>query len=187
MRVLLRRGTTEDESVDVLILRLLHILAGAFWVGAVFTTVAFLQPTALAVGPAAGPFQAHLVRNRRFALTVLASAAVTVAAGLWLLWISTNGLDPAIALHESHLGFTLGGVVAILTFALGASFVYPRTVRVAGIVAGMLAEGRPPTADEQARLGTMRRQLTKAGWVVVVGLTISVAAMATARYWPVVL
>jgi hypothetical protein len=172
--------------MDVLILRLIHIGAGAFWVGAVFTTFVFLQPTALALGPSAAPFQAHLIRDRRFALVVLLSAAVTVVAGLWLLWITTDGLDLSIALDGSRLGFTVGGVAGILTFAVGASFVYPRTVRVARIVAGVLAEGRPPTAEEQASLATLRGQLGRAGWVVIAGLTVAVAAMATARYWPIV-
>jgi len=173
--------------VDVLILRLIHIGAGAFWVGAVFTTVFFLQPTALAVGPDAGRFQAHLIRRRRFALVVLSAAATTVIAGIWLLWIATDGLDPELALATSQLGFTLGGLVAIATFAFGALYVYPRTVRVAAIVAGFLAESRPPTSDEQALLGRLRGDLTRAGWVVLSGLAIAVAAMATARYWDLVL
>jgi hypothetical protein len=173
--------------MDVLILRLIHIGAGTFWVGAVFTTAYFLQPTATALGPSAGPFQAHLIRNRRFALAVLTSAAITVAAGIWLLWITTNGLDPGVALDPSRLGFTVGGVAGILTFVFGASYVYPRTVRVAGIVAGVLAESRPPTPDEQAMLAELRGQLTRAGWVVVTGLAIAVAAMATGRYWELVL
>jgi hypothetical protein len=173
--------------MDVLILRLIHITAGAFWVGAVFTTVLFIQPTAMALGPAAAPFQAHLIRDRRFALAVLTSAAVTVAAGIWLLWITTDGLDVAIALEPAHLGFTVGGGVAILTFVLGASYVYPRTVRLARIVAGFLAEGRPPSPEEQAQLATMRGQLVRVGWLVLAGLAIATVAMATARYWPLVL
>ena len=173
--------------MDVLILRLIHITAGAFWVGAVFTSIMFLQPTAMALGPGAGPFQAYLIRDRRFALAIITSAALTVAAGVWLLWISTDGFDPDLALDPSRLGFTLGGAVAILTFALGALYVYPRTVRVAGIVAGALAESRPPTPDEQAQLAAMRGQLTRAGWIVATGLAIAVIAMATARYWPIVL
>jgi hypothetical protein len=173
--------------MDVLILRLIHITAGAFWVGAVFTTVLFLQPTAVAIGPGAGPFQAHLVRNRRYALAVVVSAALTVGAGIWLLWISTDGLNPDLALDPSRLGFTIGGVVAIITFAFGASYVYPRTVRIAGIVAGALTDGRPPTPDEQARLMAMRGQLARAGWWVLAGLAIAVVAMATARYWPLIL
>ena len=34
--------------MDVLVLRLIHIGAGAFWVGAVFTFFLFVQPAAIA-------------------------------------------------------------------------------------------------------------------------------------------
>ena len=36
--------------MDVLVLRLIHIGAGAFWVGAVFTFFLFVQPAAIARG-----------------------------------------------------------------------------------------------------------------------------------------
>ena len=173
--------------MDVLILRLIHIVAGAFWVGAVFSTVLFLQPTAAAVGPSAGPFQVHLVRSRRFPDVIILSAIVTVLAGIWLLWITTNGLDWSLALDESRLGFTIGGIAGILTLAFGGSYVYPRTKRVANVVAGIMAAARPPTAEEQAQLGALRTQLTTAGWWVIAGLAIAVICMATARYWSLVL
>ena len=48
----------------LVVLRIVHILAGVFWVGAVFTTILFLQPTARDVGPAAGPFMAHLAGKK---------------------------------------------------------------------------------------------------------------------------
>ena len=42
--------------MDILLLRLIHIGAGAFWVGAVFTFFCFVQPAAVAVGPEATKF-----------------------------------------------------------------------------------------------------------------------------------
>ncbi len=173
--------------MDILILRLIHIAAGAFWVGAVFTNAFFLQPTAMALGPDAGRFQYHLGRHRHFSRVILASAATTVAAGIVLLWITTNGLDPDVAFRSSRLGFTVGGVAAILTFAFGSTYVYPRTERVIGIMTGAMSESRGPNPDEQAGLGRLRGELIRAGWIVVVGLGIAVASMATARYWPAVL
>lgn len=50
-----------------------------------------------------------------------------------------------------------------------------------------MAESRGPNPEEQAQLGRLRAQLLQAGWVTVVGLGVAVAAMATARYWGVVL
>ena len=55
----------------LVVLRIVHILAGVFWVGAVVTTILFLQPTARDVGPAAGPFMAHLAGKRHFVDWVL--------------------------------------------------------------------------------------------------------------------
>lgn len=173
--------------MDVLILRLIHIVAGSFWVGAVFTNAFFLLPTAVALGPEAAKFQYHLGRQRHFSRVILASAATTVLAGIWLLWITTDGLDPDLMFRTPNLGFTVGGVAAILTFALGSTYVYPRTERVIRIMSGAMSEGRGPSPDEQARLGRLRGELVRAGWVVVVGLSISIASMATARYWSVVL
>ena len=50
-----------------------------------------------------------------------------------------------------------------------------------------MAESRGPLPDEQAQLGRLRRELLTAGWVTVAGLALAVAAMATGRYWGVVL
>ena len=173
--------------MDILILRLIHIGVGAFWVGAVFTNVLFLQPTAAALGPEGGRFSFHLARHRRFSTVILLSAATTIVAGVWLLWISTDGLDPDRLFDISRLGFTVGGIVAILTFALGSLYIYPRTERVVRIMSTVMAESRGPSPDEQGHLGRLRGELLRAGWVTVTGLGIATAAMATARYWGVVL
>ncbi len=169
--------------MDILILRLIHIGVGAFWVGAVFTNVLFLQPTAIALGPEGGRFSYHLARHRRFSRIILVAAAITILAGIWLLWLSTNGLDPEQLFGPSRVGFTFGGIAAILTFAVGSLYVYPRTERVVRIMDTVMAESRAPAPEEQKELVGIRGELIRAGWVTVVGLGLATAAMATARYW----
>lgn len=173
--------------MDVLVLRLIHIGAGAFWVGAVFTFFLFVQPGAVAVGPEATKFTFELIHHRRLPVVILGAAAVTVLAGIWLLVITSNGLDPDLLFDASRLGYTVGGVVAILTFALGALYVFPRTRIVERTLGVLLAERRPPTPDEQQTLATTARESRRAGWVVLIGLAVAVAAMATARLWGLVL
>ena len=65
----------------MVVLRIVHILAGVFWVGAAFTTILFLQPTAREIGPAAGPFMAHLAGKKRLVDWVLRAAGLTVLGG----------------------------------------------------------------------------------------------------------
>lgn len=173
--------------MDILVLRLIHIALGTFWVGAVFTNVLFLAPAATALGPDGGRFQFQLLRHQRFATMILASAAASVLAGVVLLWTTTNGLDPELALAPSRLGFTVGGVIGILTFAFGSIYVYPRTRRIVATMAAVMAAGGPPSAEEQAELGRLRGELLRAGWATVIGLGVTVVAMATARLWGVLL
>lgn len=183
----LEAGVHAEGAVDVLVLRLIHIGAGAFWVGAVFTFFLFVQPAAMAIGPEATKFTYQLIHHRRLPVVILAAAVTTVLAGTWLLVISANGLDPARLFDESRLGFTIGGIAAILTLGIGGLYVFPRTKIVERTIGALLAEGRPPTPEEQQTLARASGESRRAGWLVIAGLTIAVIAMATARLWGLVL
>jgi hypothetical protein len=173
--------------MDILVLRLIHIGAGAFWVGAVFTFFLFVQPAAMAIGPDGARFTYQLIHHRRLPAIILSSAVVTVLAGIWLLVITSNGLDPDLLFDESRLGYTVGGLAAILTLGIGGLYVYPRTKVVERTMGGMLADGRPPTPEEQGTLARAGGESRRAGWLVLAGLVIAVASMATARVWGLVL
>jgi hypothetical protein len=176
-----------EEAMDVLVLRLIHIGAGAFWVGAVFTFFLFVQPAAVAIGPEGAKFTYQLIHHRRLPAVILSFAVITVLAGIWLLVITSNGLDPDVLFDEARVGYAVGGVAAILTLGVGGLYVYPRTKTVERTIGRVLAETRPPTPEEQGLLARTAAESRRAGWVVLAGLTIAVAAMATARLWPLFL
>jgi uncharacterized membrane protein len=173
--------------MDVLILRLIHIGAGVFWVGAVYMFFTLIQPTAAALGPDSQRFMYHLIHERHVSLVILLSAAITVVAGLLLLWLGSDGFQLDLLVGTSRLGFTIGGVAAILAFAVGGLYAYPRTRAVERILGSAIAEGRPPSDEDRATLGRIGQESRTAGIVVMVALGVAVITMATARYWPVVL
>ena len=49
----------------ITLLRVLHIVGGAFWVGTAVFIAAFLGPSLRAAGPAAGPIMSYLTQVRR--------------------------------------------------------------------------------------------------------------------------
>jgi hypothetical protein len=173
--------------MDFVVLRLIHVLGGAFWLGAAVTLFVFLQPTARATAPEGQRFMLHLLRNRRFSEVVLGVALLTGAAGAILFWRDTNGLDLQLMLQPEHLGFTVGGVSGGIAL-LGFVFVgYPAGRRLIAIGSRLEAERRPPDEDEQRILATAQHLLNRTGVTVLVFLVVAAAAMATARYWPLVL
>jgi hypothetical protein len=106
-----------------------------------------------------------------------------VLAGIWLLWLTTDGLRLDLALDVSRLGYTIGGIAAILTLAVGAGYVFPRTLVVERVLGASIAAGRPPSDEERAQLMKAGAESRAAGRLVVVGLAIAILCMATARYW----
>ena len=81
------------------------------------------------------------------------------------------------------MGYTVGGVVAILTFGVGALYVFPRTRRVERTIGPLVADKRPPTPEEQLTLARAGGEARRAGWLVIIGLAVAVISMATARHW----
>ena len=88
--------------MDWIVLRLVHVVSGAFWFGAVFTNFLFVQPAVLGLGPDGQRVMVHVLRDRRFLDVVLGSAVLTAIAGAILFWRDSNGLD---------VGFILGAGV----------------------------------------------------------------------------
>lgn len=173
--------------MDVLILRLIHILSGAFWLGAAFTMFLFLQPTARATAPEGQRFMLHLLRNRRFSEVVLAAAAMTVGAGAILFWRGSNGLQLTWITQSPGLGLTVGSVAALVAFLLFASIAYPSGRRLVDVGNRLEVERRPPTEDEMRVLADAQRVLRRVGVANLVLLATAAAAMSTARYWSLVL
>lgn len=173
--------------MDFVILRLVHILAGAFWLGAAVTMFMFLQPTAQATAPEGQRFMLHLLRNRRFSEVVLSAALLTGGAGAILFWRDSGGLQLAFVTQPQGLGFTIGGVAGGLALLLFVFVGYPAGRRMVAIGGRLEVERRPPSHDEQRVLARVQAVLTRVGATVLVLLVLAAAAMATARSWSLVL
>jgi uncharacterized membrane protein len=177
------RTGEEVEAMDtyMVVLRIVHILAGVFWVGAGFTTILFLQPTAREVGPAAGPFMAHLAGKKKLVDRVLWAAGLTIVAGVLMYWRVTDGLDPDLIGTAYGISLTIGAACAIVAFALGLTIVRPTIMETLAIGREAAASGGP-TPEQGARLQALSERSKQVGRVIVPLLVVAVAGMAAARY-----
>jgi hypothetical protein len=166
----------------MVVLRIVHVLAGVFWVGAAFTTILFLQPTAREVGPAAGPFMAHLAGKKRLIDWVLRAAGLTILAGLLMYWRVSGGLDGDWIISAQGLALTIGALCGIGAFSLGLSVVRPSIMATLAIGAEVAASGGPPTPEQAAKLQELQKRGKAVGQIIVPLLVIAVSGMAAWRY-----
>lgn len=166
----------------VIILRVIHIAAGIFWVGAAFILFLFIQPSVKELGPEGQAFMGHLATRRKLPLLITLSAIVTVLAGLLLYWEASGGLDADWIASGPGIGFTVGGVAAIVTLALGVSITKPAVDRIGALGQEIARSGGQPTPEQGAEMGRLQARTVIVGRVSMVLLVIAVVAMATARF-----
>ena len=167
----------------MLILRLLHIVSGAFWVGTVITAVLFIEPTAQALDRDGERFFAHLVIRRRLAVALAIAATVTVTAGALLYWIDSDGLRLEWITTGTGIAFTAGGLSALIALAIAAIILKPEVDRLATIAdkdIGAAEAPAPSLIEDEA----VERRLRRWSLIQVTLLVFAISAMAVARYLP---
>jgi uncharacterized membrane protein len=169
----------------MIVFRLIHILAGIFWVGSVTLLVRFVSPAVTEVGPAAGPVMANLVLKRRMVRAILGGAAVTIVAGAFLYWHDWQAYGSFGDWVSSRFGFamTVGGLFAIAAVVIGGLVVRPAMEGAVQLGAQIAASGAPPSPEDAARIEALRARGKMGSQTVWVLVLIASALMATARYW----
>lgn len=166
----------------MLVLRVVHVLGGIFWLGSGLFTSLFLMPAFAGSGPGAGAVMAGLQKRRLF--TVLPTVAVlTILSGLRLMWIGSRGFSPLY--FESGMGLTLAvsGAFAIIGFLLSTFVARPAMLRSGKLAASAGAMPAGPERDAiGARIGALQRRGAIASFGAVSLVTLAGVGMAVARY-----
>jgi uncharacterized membrane protein len=166
----------------IIVLRVVHIGAAVLWVGGAAFMFFFLQPTAAALGPQAGPVMAHLNARLRLPQVFGISAVLTILTGLLLYADASDGFDADWITSAVGLGFTVGGAAAIIAWVLGFVAIGPTVARLGEVSGAVTASDGTPSQEQAAELQTLGRRARSLGWVNIALLLIAVVAMAAARY-----
>ena len=166
----------------MVVLRILHIVAGVFWVGAALFLTLFVAPTARELGPAGGPFVAHLAGKKRVTDVILTAAAITIVAGALMYWRVSNGLAADWIGSAQGIWLTVGALAGIVAFVIGLTVVRPTTHAMLALGREIAAGGGPPTSEQAATQQALQARARATGRVIVPLLVVAVAAMAAARY-----
>ena len=169
-------------STELLVLRIVHILGGIFWLGSGLFTTFFLVPALGRLGPAAaGPVMGALQQRRLFTILPVV-ALLTIISGARLLQIVSGGFAPAY--FASRPGQTLlwSGVAAVGAFLLSILVARPAAVRSGELSASLATM---PDAERAARLTEVEHLRRRSGLASTVAMVLLIGAaigMAVARY-----
>lgn len=165
-------------DIFLLVLRLVHVLGGVFWVGGSLMMNFFIAPTIGATAQAGKQFAGHLMAKTRFSMTITISAILTVLAGGILYWRDSQGFTSMWMQAGSGIGFGIGSISALVGFVFGV-MVGQLNKKMAWIGSQIKGE---PTPEQLAQLQKIQSQLKVASPINVIALVIAVVFMSIARY-----
>ena len=162
---------------EFLVLRLIHVLGGIFWVGSGIFSGMFLMPALMKSGPAAGQVMAALQERKLFVVLPIV-ATLTILSGARLMWITSGGFSASYFSSGTGMTFSGAAVCAIVAFLLSLLIVRPASARATALMSGA-AQASPETMAQVQRL---RARAGSVSVVVYWLLIASAAGMAVARY-----
>ena len=166
----------------LIFLRLLHVFAGVFWVGAALLWTGFLEPASRGAGEAGAKFMRYFVGQTRVTTIMALAAIITSGSGLWLYWIVSNGLSVGWITSGPGLGFTIGTLASGLAFGWNLAVQRRTGPQMATIASRIQAANGPPDPQLLAELSDLQSQVRRVGLISAVLLSIAAIAMGVARY-----
>jgi hypothetical protein len=161
--------------------RLLHILLGVFWAGALIFNALFLFPAMRDAGPDGAKVGAALMR-RGFLNVLPPAAGLTVLSGLWLLWFDSGRFSPGYMGSRPGIAYSVGALTAIIALGLGVGIMRPSMLKAAALAQ---AAASAPAAERDASTAAalaLRTRAGTAGAIVAALLALTAAMMAIGRY-----
>lgn len=162
--------------------RVLHVVSGAFWMGAIVFVAFYLMPAVSEAGPDAAKVMVGLVRRHYFNVVPIV-ALVNVISGFWLYWRFTGGFDRALSGTPGAMVFGTGGILAVIALHIGLLSLRRNVLRAMKLT-GQAAQ-TTDAADKAAlvaRAGALRLRAAKAAPIVAVLLIVTTALMALGHY-----
>ena len=164
-----------DQSL-VISLRVVHILTGAAWVGAVLFISGFILPAAATEGRRIGGRFLNLLLDRKWlSLYITSIEGLAVLTGAVLYWNASGGLQAEWIQSGPGLAFTVGATAAIVSLVVSAPF-----SASLGKAYYLVKDVEPRSSDREYAI--VHSRLKRLSVVYSILLIIAVGGMASASY-----
>src|SRR5262245_38058195 len=156
--------------IVTVILRFVHVVAGAFWFGSAMMMNFFVSPAVAGTADAGQRFMGYLVKQGRLTGIISATAGLTVIAGAGLYWIDAGGFSSSWTRSGPGMVFGIGGFFGLIGFIFG--ILIGRNLN-AIVKIGSEAQGKP-TPEQMNQIQSAQRQLRVVGPISAYSLIIAV-------------
>jgi len=163
----------------LLILRILHIGAGAYWVGSTLLLAFMINPALKEADESGQKFVDYLIKNKRFGTESAGAGLMAGIAGLLLYWHDSGGFTSAWMRSSVGIGFGIGAGLALIGFIFG--ILTDRKMKAMTQLREQIRDS--PSEEQMSQLQVLGKQQNTYLYICVTALTLALWIMASARYF----
>jgi len=168
-------------AIELLVLRLVHILCGIFWVGSGLFTGLFLFPALATPGIQPGPV-VNALRERGLMTALPITALLTIGSGLRLMALTSAGFSSAWFATSTGRAYAAAGAASVVAFLISLLIARPAAVKAAQLGGSLANAPENQRATLGAQLASLRRRNAVSSAIVLALLIFAAAGMSVARY-----
>lgn len=165
----------------MIVLRFLHVVSGALWVGMFAFMTFFLMPAFGEVGPEGAKVMAAMAK-RRIPVIMPVIALITLVSGFWLFQRLSGGQAGALMATPVGKAFGIGGLAALLAFLVGVILGRPLMMRSMKLSERMTTASPADRSSITAEMQKLKVRSASLNRVVMALLLLALSAMSVARY-----
>jgi uncharacterized membrane protein len=164
-------------DILMVILRLVHIFAGIFWVGTGLFVAIIIIPAMQNMR--SSQLMQMIMRHSRFDMAMTVSALLTTLAGVWLYVRVSDGFNADWMRDPGSIVLSIGAVAGLLAFGHGGAALGSITGKYAKLAKALDGE---PSAAQQQELMALQARIATHSRISLILMIIAVIGMASARY-----
>jgi uncharacterized membrane protein len=170
-------------DILMIVLRLIHIFSGVFWVGATLFLWRFVTPAVQKMGTDGGKFMRALLSDTPYLRAIAGAAAATVISGLLMYWKVSNGFSGDWMSLTSSIVLTIGALAGLAAAGHGLFVIAPLGRQISALGNAMASAGGPPTPEQASSMQALQAKMARNVPIISGLMIVAVIGMASARYF----
>jgi uncharacterized membrane protein len=169
-------------DIYMVVLRLIHIFAGIFWVGAALFMAVLIIPMVRKAGPDSSVFMWRLYKHTRFITAMPIASVLTTIAGILLYIRVSDTFNVDWITSTGGLVLTIGSIAGLLATGHGGAVLGPMSASYTDALDEVVSQGGPPSEEQVSKLQALGGKIGRHAQISMILMLIAVIGMASARY-----
>lgn len=166
----------------MIVLRIIHVGAACYWLGASIFLAGVMSPTVASSGESGRRFFLYLNQQKRYGMSFPLAGILTILSGFLLYERLSAGFNMDWIQSRPGVALSIGGILGVIAMFYGGAVHGKLSFELTELAQKLAATENESSFAQNPELNSLLEHEHRAGYVTVVLVGLSLILMVSARY-----